>query len=881
MNQLKICYWNANGLSQHRNEIEHFLLSNEIDILLVSETHFTTRNCFRIRGYSTYDTKHPSGRACGGTALIVLNKINHHPMPEYRTEHIQATSIAITGTNVVISSIYCPPRHNITKDQYIDFFATLGIKFLVAGDYNAKHPFWGSRLTTPKGRQLLSAISSANLDVISGGQPTYWPSDLNKTPDLIDFGVVRNIRREQISVYSSVDLSSDHSPTILTLFDVKQENPHRILPNKHTNWTKYKKYVSSHLSEKVILKTADDIENAVLQFTDVVISAVRVSTAEQNKSSNSSSTSNSSIEALVSEKRKARREWQRHRSPDLKSKLKDCEKRLKTALKSAEEFDLIKYLKDLDPTERTDYSLYKATRKMRHPIAHESPLRIENGSWAKSTEEKLNAFANHLENVFTPNSGSSSVYSPVIEEIVPSPLRIRFPEVVKAVKDLNLKKAPGGDGISGKMVKELPLSTLRLVLYIFNAILRVGYFPLTWKRSEIVMIPKPGKDPTQVKSYRPISLLSILSKLFEAMLLRKITPHICSNNIIPDHQFGFRKGHSTTEQVHRIVTHIRCAFENREYCSALFIDISQAFDKVWHEGLLCKICDTLPTNTHKLLKNYLSNRSFEVKSKGIFSSTKKIHAGVPQGSILGPILYIIYTSDMPTSSQTCMSTFADDTALVSIHKNRSVASDQLQSHIHILETWLDKWRMSVNANKCTHVTFSLRRDTCPPVIIFNSPITQTDHVRYLGIHLDRRLTWSHHIASKITQMKLKSNQLHWLIGQQSALELGYKVLLYKTAIKPIWTYGIQLWGTACASNVCKLQRRQSKILRTITGAPWFIRNDNIHRDLNIPTVQEEVKEYCQRYVSKLRDHPNTLARELLNFGGHSRLRKRNTLDLIH
>ena len=175
------------------------------------------------------------------------------------------------------------------------------------------------------------------------------------------------------------------------------------------------------------------------------------------------------------------------------------------------------------------------------------------------------------------------------------------------------------------------------------------------------MIPKPGKDPTQLKSYRPISLLSVFSKMFESIFLKKIAPHLSLRNVIPDHQFGFRKGHSTKEQVHRIVTHIKIAFEYRQYCSALFIGISQAFDKVWHEGLLYKICEVLPTNTHKLLKSYLTTRSFQVRSKGTLSVSKKVNAGVPQGSILGPILYIIYTSDMPTSALTYTSTFADDT----------------------------------------------------------------------------------------------------------------------------------------------------------------------------------------------------------------------------
>lgn len=128
-------------------------------------------------------------------------------------------------------------------------------------------------------------------------------------------------------------------------------------------------------------------------------------------------------------------------------------------------------------------------------------------------------------------------------------------------------------------------------------------------------------------------------------------------------------------------------------------------------------------------------------------------------------------------------------------------------------------------------------------------------------------------------MKLKSAELNWLIGPNSALELDYKVLLYKSVIKPIWTYGIQLWGTASASNVAKLQRRQSKLLRLITGAPWFVRNDNIHRDLNISSVQEEIKRFCTKYITKLQVHPNHLARQLLLFEGHQRLRRMDTLDL--
>ena len=164
------------------------------------------------------------------------------------------------------------------------------------------------------------------------------------------------------------------------------------------------------------------------------------------------------------------------------------------------------------------------------------------------------------------------------------------------------------------------------------------------------MIPKPGKDHTNPSSYRPISLLSCLSKLFEKCLLTRINPYLRIHNKIPSHQFGFREKHGTIEQVNRITSEIRSAFENREYCTAIFLDVSQAFDRVWLEGLTHKIRATLPNNTHKLLESYLYDRKFAVRCNSAMSDDYVIRVGVPQGSVLGPTLYVLYTADIPTSN---------------------------------------------------------------------------------------------------------------------------------------------------------------------------------------------------------------------------------------
>ena len=163
------------------------------------------------------------------------------------------------------------------------------------------------------------------------------------------------------------------------------------------------------------------------------------------------------------------------------------------------------------------------------------------------------------------------------------------------------------------MIKNLPRVAITVLTLLFNAILTLGVFPKNWKISQIIMIPKPGKDLTVPSSYRHISLLPCLSKIFEKVFQGKIIPFLNNNSIIPVHQFGFREHHGTIEQVNRLTGEIRKSFEQKKYCSAIFLDVAQAFDKVWHQGLMHKIKCLLPPCTHRLVKSYLSNRLFRVK----------------------------------------------------------------------------------------------------------------------------------------------------------------------------------------------------------------------------------------------------------------------------
>ena len=282
-----------------------------------------------------------------------------------------------------------------------------------------------------------------------------------------------------------------------------------------------------------------------------------------------------------------------------------------------------------------------------------------------------------------------------------------------------------------------------------NASIKLKYIPSTWKVAEIIMIPKPGKPPIDVKSYRPISLLPIISKIFESIIQKRIQVYIDRFKVIPNHQFGFRKSHATIDQIHRITDFIEKAFERKEICSSVFLDVAQAFDKVWHKGLIYKLNRFLPSSYVKLLSSYLSDRTFRVREENEYSSLKDINAGVPQGSILGPILYLIYTSDLPELENIKVATFADDTSLMATGRDILESTSKLQEANDSISNWCKTWRIKLNETKSVHVNFTLKKIENPPNVTLNNiTVPLENKAKYLGMTLDTKLRWKEHVKIK-------------------------------------------------------------------------------------------------------------------------------------
>lgn len=259
----------------------------------------------------------------------------------------------------------------------------------------------------------------------------------------------------------------------------------------------------------------------------------------------------------------------------------------------------------------------------------------------------------------------------------------------------------------------------------------------------------------------------------------------------------------------------------------------------------------------------------------------QINAGVPQGSVMGPALYILFTFDLPTTEGVLVGTFADDTALLATHESPVMASRMLQKSLNNISTWLKDWRIKANESKSVHVTFALRHGLCPAVNLNDIQIPQCEDVRYLGIYLDRRLTWKKHIFTKRKALGLKLRKLYWLLSRKSNLSLNNKLLLYKCILKPIWSYGAELWGTAANSNLEIIQRFQSKILRMVANAPWYITNSQLHHDLEVSTVKQDISDKIKSYAKRLELHPNELAKPLMqNASTFKRIRRRAPQDLL-
>ncbi|KAK2577940.1 hypothetical protein KPH14_012919, partial [Odynerus spinipes] len=351
---------------------------------------------------------------------------------------------------------------------------------------------------------------------------------------------------------------------------------------------------------------------------------------------------------------------------------------------------------------------------------------VHNIDLAQNTQEQddiISQVQNFIDNTKTDNEWTKFITSPK--------------EIINVIKKLPACKAPGADKIQNIILKNLCRKSIVQLTYIINACIKYSHFPTAWKTGNIVPILKSGKDKTQPSSYRPISLLPTMSKVTEKIMLNRLSSFNEKRKILIDQQFGFREKHSTVQQIIRIVNDISVNFNLDKVTVMLLLDIEKAFDRVWIHGLIYKLIKyDYPVTMIKLINSYLNNRNLYVTVNDSNSNKRRVKAGVPQGSVLGPMLFNVYLNDIPKFDRTQLALFADDTAIYAHSFNAIIAAKQVQIHMSILENFYKTWKISLNAAKTDVIVFTKKKSRnsriIQPIKVNGHSAKSTNTVKYLG-----------------------------------------------------------------------------------------------------------------------------------------------------
>ena len=416
-------------------------------------------------------------------------------------------------------------------------------------------------------------------------------------------------------------------------------------------------------------------------------------------------------------------------------------------------------------------------------------------------------------------------------------------DIISIIKSLNSKKAHGYDNLSIRMIK-ICEESISLPLKIIFETLKHRVFPEIWKKANVVPSHKK-EDKTLIKNYRPISLLPIFSKIFERIIYNSLLNYFLSNKLFTPSQSGFLPGDSCIAQLLSIIHEIQTSFDENPTVAVrgVFLDISKAFDKVWHKGLLFKLkIYGVEGQFLSSLGNYLENREQRVVLNGQTSEWKKMNSGVPQGSVLGPLLFLIYINDLPDGLTSMCKIFADDTSLFSKVLDVNESAKTLNIDLEKINQWAFQWKMQFNPDpnkQANEVIFSRKMNnnlSYPPVKFNGNSITKCSDQKHLEVVLDSKLDFNTLIDQKIK----KCNKLIGLMKRLSVhLPRSALLTIYKSFIRPHLDYGDILYDKPNNENFQnKIEQVQYRACLAITNAIRGTSRERLYDELGLHSLIE-------------------------------------------
>lgn len=466
--------------------------------------------------------------------------------------------------------------------------------------------------------------------------------------------------------------------------------------------------------------------------------------------------------------------------------------------------------------------------------------------------------ANVLNNFFVKasNIDSSDAILPELNDPIPgitllNNIVITEQEVGDQIKLLDPSKSFGPDEISPVFIKSSGESLIKPLTRLYNISLASSKFPNMWKVANVLPLYKKG-EKTSPNNYRPVSLLCILSKIFEKIVFKHLYNHFRDNFLISVWQSGFLPGSSTVTQLVELHYQFCHAISQNKEVRIVFLDITKAFDRVWHNGLLFKlkkwgICG----NVLEWLKSYLTDRYQRVLLNGKKSNYARTNAGVPQGSVLGPLLFLVFINDLTHVVKHCkIRLFADDTCLFITVDNKETAANQINEDLLAIENWANKWLVSFSAPKTESMIFTSKTKPLPhpPLYLNNLQISNVKEHKHVGLWFEQNLWWHYHINDICNKANKRLNVLNCF-----KYKLSRNVLenMYMVFIRPIMEYADIVWAGAHDSDLVKLDRLQVQAMRLVTGCTKRSNILNLYKECSWNTLDKRREVHILTLIYKI------------------------------
>ena len=810
----RIMYSNIRGLYSNIKDLQ--VASKEYDVILCSETLVSDRRHISellIPGFNkpTLLLRNSILRA-RGLAIYIRSGFSASVKSDSKCSchEVQLVKICSKSNNFYIFSIYRNP--DLDNSIYDCLLTSMSMiqesdrksAFIFVGDFNAHHKEWlGSVSPTDMyGRAALDFSNLSGCDQLIVGSTHRSGNCL----DLL-FTDVRPV------VHSSVQAplgSSDHSVVSFKL-TVDFELPNMMFSRKV--------YLKSRADWPGIIRDINNIKWSDIYNSNTRIGALnssllniincRIPTKVIKSRLKDKVWFNDDCRRAFHEKQTAYKLWSRNRSQFCWDNFVRIRSETQLVYASAE-LNYREHLQSTLASASQPHKWWSALKSFLFGVESAlPPLRKEDGSVAFDPAVK----AEILSEVFLSKQSNQRLDLP--PTCFPSEdfcyFAFKSSEIKYLLNDLDSFGGIDPNGIFPFFLTKVADQLSPKIATIFRRLLMNGEFPSCWRFANITPIPK-GTSPTQFSSdYRPISITPVLSKIYEKLLVKRLYKFVSKRNILPSTQFGFRKGLSTTDALLTLLHDLQSSLDCGSEIRVLSLDFSSAFDLVNHEALLYKLkLIGVGGPIFNVFKNFLTNRQQRTCVDGSFSSFNPVLSGVPQGSVLGPLFFILYTADMWYDLENQLIAYADDTTLyapIVSPMNRSGVAESLNRDLIKIEAWCAIWGMRLNPNKSQSIIVSRSRTIDPPhppLYLSGAQVLISDSIKLLGVTLDNKLTFETHIR----QVSISIAQKTGLLRKCRRTLCDNEVIIksFFAFILPFFEYCMPVWFSAADCHLKLLDR---------------------------------------------------------------------------